>query len=191
MARFSGNPIKNPLFGNEYIPATDPSTGNDIAFTPLIITQFVANNMALANGSTNGLIDPGSYAKLLALDTQAQTNTRVGQLAEVAIPVFVSTPSNGTFAIYQHVCDVPWVLSFDYLYCSAGSTNVSITKNGVAIAGLTTNPATSVSAQFFVSGGSSNYTLNQGDVLGITFAGTTGNCANLYASIRANATIAP
>ena len=191
MARFSGDPVKNPLFGNEFIPCTDPLDGNDKSFTPIIITQFVASNMALANGSTNGLIDPTSYAKLLALDTQAQTNIRINQLAEVAIPVFFGAPSNGAFSIYQHCLDIPWVLALQNLMCSAGSTNVTITKNGVSIGGLTSNPCTSVAAQFAVSGGSTNYTFNNGDILGITFAGTTGNCVNFAASIKANATISP
>jgi hypothetical protein len=191
MARFSGNPLKNPLTGNEYIPATDPSTGNDISFTPLIITQFVAQNMQLAAGSSNGLIDPGSYAKLLALDTQAATNIRVAQLAEVSIPTFFSGPANGGFAIYQHVLDVPWALSFAYLVCSAGSTNVTVSIGGVAVAGMTNIPCTPVSGTFLVAGGSSNYTLYQTNSLTITFSGTTGNCANVALSIRANATISP
>jgi hypothetical protein len=189
MARLGDNPTKNPLTGNEGLAATDPSTGDDVSFTPLILATFCAQNIPLANGTSNGMIDGASYAKLLALDTQAETNTRVSQLAEVAIPIFISSPSNGFAAIYQHVCDVPWVLAFDQLYVSAGSTNVTVNKNGNAIAGLTSNPATTVANKYTGSDSAANMTLNQGDILGITLAGTTGNCANLYASIRANATI--
>lgn len=191
MARFGDNPLKSVLVGNEQIPAQDPSTGDDIQFTPLIITQFVMSNGGLANGSTNGLIDPLNYAKLLALDSQAQTNARVAQLSEEAIAAFFSVPTNGTFTIYQHVLDIPWVLALSKLIVSAGSTNVSILKNGVAIAGFTLNPATTVSGQYAVSGGSSNYTFAFGDVLALSFTGTTGNCANLAASIKAIATISP
>ena len=191
MGRFSGNPLKPTLAGNELIPATDPSTGNDIAFTPSILTQFVANNMAVASGTSNGLIDSASYAKLLALDTQAQTNVRVGQLAEVAIPIFFSAPVNGAYTIYQHCLDVPWVFALGNFFCSAGSTNVTVTKNGTAIPGFTSVPATSTPGQFPVSGGSSNYTLNAGDLLAVSFAGTTGNCVNLGISLKAKSTISP
>ena len=190
MARFSGNPIKNPLAGNEFMAATDASTNNDIAITPIIITQFVMQNGQVANGSSNGLIDATNYAKLIGLETQAQTNVRVAQLAEVAIPLFVAAPTNTSFAIYQHVCDVSWTLAFDYLYCSAGSTNVTLLRNGTAILGFTNNPATTTPATFTVAGGTGGYTFNQGDILGITFTGTTGNCANMFCSIRANANVA-
>lgn len=171
--------------------ATDPSTGSDVAITPLVITQFAQTHMSLAAGSTNGLIDPGNYAKLIALDTQAQTNIRVGQLAEVAIPIFFSAPANGAFSIYQHILDVPWVLERANFFCSAGSTNVTVLKNGVAIPGLTSVPATTVPAVFLVSGGSGNYTFGYGDVLSLSFAGTTGNCVNFGCGIKANATISP
>lgn len=192
MGRFSGNPPKGVLAGNECIPATDLSTGSDIVITPFVLAQFVMTYGQVANGSSNGLIDAANYAKLKALDTQAQTDTRVAKLAEVAIPIFFGgVLVDGSFSIYTHVLDIPWVLSFQQLLVSAGSTNVTLTKNGVAIAGLTTNPATTVTAQYPVSGGSSGYTFNQGDVLGITFAGTTGNAKNLAASVKANATIPP
>lgn len=189
MARFGDNPLKNPLTGNEVLAAQDPSTGNDIGITPLVITQFVGTHLAVANGSSNGLIDAAAYAKLLALYTQAQTDIRVSKLAEVAIPIFFAVPTNGTFAIYQHVLDIPWVFERANFMVSAGSTNVTILKNGVAIPGFTNIPAASVAAQYLVSGGSSNYTLNYGDTLSISFAGTTGNAANLAVGVKANATI--
>lgn len=191
MARFRDNPLKQTPAGNEFIPATDPSTGDDVSFTPLIITQFVATNMALANGSTNGLIDPAALAKLNALDTQAETDIRVAQLAEVSIPVFFGTPADGTFTIYQHCLDVSWMLALGYFLCSAGSTNVSVTKNGVAIAGLTNIPITTAASHFSVSGGSANYTYSLGDTLGLSFTGTTGNCRNAAISLKANSIISP
>ena len=189
MARFSGNPIKTPLTGNELLGATDPSTGSDVAITPLILTQFSAANTGVASGSSNGFIDPTNYAKLIGLDTQAQTNARVAKLSEVAIPTFFGAPANGTFMVYQHILDMAWTFSLCNLQVSAGSTNVTVLKNGVAIPGFTSIPATSVAAQYSVSGGSSNYTFNFGDSLSLSFAGTTGNCANLAASLKAIATI--
>lgn len=191
MARFSGNPVKNPLSGAELIPATDPSTGNDIAFTPTILTQFAQANMGVANGSTNGLMTGAMATKLAGLPTGASIAKQVEELAEVAIPVFISTPVNGSVNIYQHVCDVPWVLSFAYASMSAGSTNVTITKNGVNIAGFTNGSVTTSPTTFTGTDTPPNMTFSQGDTLGLTLAGTTGNAANMLLSIRANATISP
>lgn len=191
MARFSGNPVKSPLYGNESVPATDPSTTDDIQFTPTIITQFVAQNMQVANGSSNGLIDAASYTKLLALDTQAQTNTRVNQLAELAIPTFFSAPANGYFWIYQHVITTPWLLDAANTFCSAGTTNLTVLKNGTSLVGLSNMVVTTAARTYSVSvgTGSSNYTYNLGDVLGLSFSGTTGTCVNAAVSIGGTAVI--
>jgi hypothetical protein len=189
MARFSGNPTKNPLVGNELIPATDPSTSNDIAMTPLVITQFAQANMTIATGSTQGLISGSQADKLAGLPSNAQLSAEIAQLAEVAIPVFIAAPSNGSINIYQHVLDVPWILSFAYTQMSAGSANVSITKNNVNIAGFTNMGITSSAKTFTGTDTQANMTFNQGDLLGLTLSGTTGNAANMLLSIRANATI--
>lgn len=189
MARFSGNPVKNPLFGNESIPCTDPLDGNDKSFTPIIITQFVATNMQLANGSSNGLIDAASYAKLLALPTDAALASQLGELAQVAFPIFIAAPSNGSLTIYQHVLSVPWQLSLMTLFCSAGSTNVSFTKNGnpiVFVPSGTSCPATTVPSNQLAGDITPNLTFNGGDKLGIILSGTTGNCANLGISVLLN-----
>jgi hypothetical protein len=188
MARFSGNPIKSPLVGNEYIPATDPATTNDISFTPLIITQFVATNMALASGSTNGLIDGPNYAKLLALPSAAQLATDLGELGQVAFPIFIAAPSNGALTIYQHVLSVPWQVSSMTLFCSAGSTNVSFTKNGnpIVFVGGTSVPITTVSSTQIAGDTTPNETFQPGDKLGIILSGTTGNCVNVGISVLLN-----
>lgn len=191
MARFSGNLIKNPLAGNEIFPATDPTSGLDIGATPVILSSYVAQNLPLANGSTNGAMTGAQATKLNALPTAASLSKQIGELGEVAIPVFVATPTNGSISIYQHVLDVPWTLAFAYASLSAGSTNVTITKNGVNIAGFTSVAVGNTSTTMTGTDTPANMTFNQQDVLGFTLAGTTGGAANLLLSIRANATIAP
>ena len=189
MARFSGDPLKNPLTGNEFIPATDPATGDDVSMTPAIITQFVATTMQVANGSSNGLIDAANYAKLVALPTDAVLASQLGELAQVAIPIFIATPTNGTIVIYQHVLSVNWDIQTMELFVSAGSTNVQVQINGTPITFApfgTTNPAT-VTPQGNIA--SAPRTLHPGDQLGFAFSGTTGNAANLVASIYATATL--
>jgi hypothetical protein len=191
MARFSGNPVKNPLTGNELIPATDPSTNGDICMTPIEITQFVQANMGLAAGSTQGAISGPMADKLAGLMTQLQLVENLETLAEVAIPIFISSPTSGAINIYQHVLDTPWKLSFAYGKVSAGSTNVTITKNNVNIAGFTNGGVTTAGETFEGTDSFQNMTFNEGDTLGITLAGSTGNAANLMFSIRADAILNP
>lgn len=147
--------------------------------------------MGLAGGTVQGAMTGPQSDKLNALPTAASLSTQIGELAEVAFPIFVSAPANGTIVIYQHVLDVPWVLAFAYAAVSAGTTNVSIQKNGVNIAGFTNGSVTSSPATFTGTDSPENMTLNQGDTLGLALAGTTGGTANLRLSIRANGTIAP
>jgi hypothetical protein len=189
MARFSGDPLKNPLTGNEFIPFTDPNTGNDGSCNPSIITQFVATNMQLANGSSNGLIDGPDLAKLQALPTNATLSSQLGELGQVAIPLFIAAPTNGTVVIYQHVLSVNWNIQTMELFTSAGSTNVQLQINGTPITFApfgTTNPATTVPQSNIASG---SRTLHPGDQLGYALSGTTGNAANLVASIYATTTL--
>jgi hypothetical protein len=186
MGRFSGEPLKNPLTGNEFIPFTDPNTGNDGSCNPSIITQFVAENMQLANGSTNGLIDPADLAKLQALPTDATLASQLGELAQVAFPIFIAAPSNGTITIYQHVLSVPWLVKEMALFVSAGSTNIQLLKNGSPINFAPsghTSPVTTLTSTQIAGDTTPNETFNGGDTLGIALSGTTGNCANLVCSI--------
>lgn len=193
MARFSDDPLKNPLTGNEFIPATDPATDDDISMTPAIITQFVMTTGSLANGSSNGFIDAANYAKLIALPTDAALSSQLGELAQVSVPIFIAAPTNGTIVIYQHVLSVPWVIQEMVLFTSAGSTNVQLQINGTPITfapfGIT-NPATTGTATTTnIASNATGRTLHTGDQLGIAFSGSTGNVANLVASIGAVGTL--
>lgn len=189
MARFIDNPIKSPLVGNEEGALTDPTSMLDVGFTPATITQYAQLNMTLATGSTQGLVSGLNGDKIANLPTLAQLNSKIAQLAEVAIPVFVSAPVNGTISIYQHVCDVPWTLDFAYAALSSGSTNVTLTKNGASILGFTNANVGNTSTTITGSDTPANMTFHQTDVLALTLSGTTGGAANLRLSIRANATI--
>ncbi len=77
MARLGDNPIKNPLSGSEVGAATDPSTNDDIGWTPLTITQFAQQNMTLASGSTRGLISGPMADKLASLYTNSQIDGKI------------------------------------------------------------------------------------------------------------------
>ena len=187
MARLNANPIKTPLAGTEGGSLTDPSTGNDVGFTPLTITQFAQENMTIATGSTQGLI-PGAQADKLA---GLPSDTQLQELIEVAIPLFVSAPANGTSVIYTHVLDPDWEFVIAYGAVSAGSTNLTMAINGTPINGWNNVPILGAgTSNTFPTPLDASCDLPSGSSLSVTLAGTTGNCANLRFSMRAN-TILP
>lgn len=187
MSRFSDEPLKSPLAGNEFIPATDPTSGDDISFTPLIITQFAQAHMGIATGSTQGVVSGPNGDKLSALYTKGQLDGEFTDLKQVAFPIFVGTPSDGAVAIYQHVMALHWTLVSFVASVSAGSTNVAITINGVNVTGLAVIPVTTAGVGATASGAFPNQTLQVNDILGFTLSGTTGNCRNLRISMLINA----
>lgn len=189
MARFSDEPLKNPLTGTEVFAGTDLSTMEDIGTNALIITQFAQLNMTLASGSTQGLMSGSQSDKLNALFTQADINAVINDFAQVALPAFFGSPANGFLNYYYHAIGVAWVLLTGYAVVSSGSTNLTLAKNGTPLAGATSIPVTTTGGAFTITFAPVVSTLNQGDSLGVTFAGTTGNCANLIISLTANATI--
>jgi hypothetical protein len=191
MARLNSNPLKPVLLGNEGGSMTDPSTGEDVGFTPVTITQFSQRTMTLATGSSQGLVSGANGDKLSALPTASSISVQVGQLAEVAVPVFLASPVNGSVEIYQHVLDTPWELDFAYARIAVGSTNVTLLKNGTGIAGFSNQGVGTAMTTMVGSDSPANMTLNQEDVLGLSLSGTTGNAESMRLSIRANATITP
>jgi hypothetical protein len=190
MSRFSDEPLKTTLSGSERLAATDPSTGDDVGMTPLIIAQFVQANQTVATGSTQGVVTGPSGDKLLALPTNAQLVTEFNQLSEVAIPIFIGTPSTGFLSIYQHILDVPWQIALMASACGVGSTLLSIQKvasgsSAANIAGLTNIMAGTTTTISTASDTVANETLNYGDQLGISIGSTYGSAANFRCSIKA------
>lgn len=191
MARFSDEPIKNPLSGNEVIPATDPSNDMDCGMTPLIITAFAQEHMTVASGTSNGLISAAQIAKLDALNTQSENDAVTLQLAEVEIPIFIGSTTDGFIEIYSHGLAIPWLMVSMFNKVAAGSTNLTLTKNGTPMSGVTNVPITSAGVGSSFSGSPALITFNSNDLLGVTLAGTTGNCKNLIIGINAQAQITP
>lgn len=189
MGRLNANPLKSTLSGSEGWAATDPSSGNDVGLTAASLTTYAQSNMGLATGSSNGLVTGPNGDKLSALPTASTIASRFAQVGEVAIPIFVGSPGNGYVPLYTHVLDVPWVLSFAYASLTAGSTQLTLTKNQVAIGGFTQEWIGSGRRTLTASDTAPNLTLNQGDVLGISLGSTIGGAANMMISIRADETI--
>lgn len=182
MGRFSDNPLRSLLQGNEDIPFTDPNTLVDGAMTPVAITQFAQSTMAVATGTSNGLMSAAQATLLNSLYTAPEIDAKVAALAECAVPIFFADPVDGSASIYTHVLDQAWTFSFAFLQCSAGSTNLTVTSNGVPLGGLNNVPVTSVSSSVTVVAPNQ---LVDGSTLGITLSGTTGNCKNVAISLKA------
>ena len=186
MARLNANPIKSPLAGTEGGSLTDPTTGNDVGFTPLTITQFAQENMTIATGSTQGLIAGAQGDKLAGLPS----DTQLQELLEVAFPFFVGAPSNGTQVIYTHLLAADWLFDLAYGAVSAGSTNLTVSINGTPVNGWNNVPVLGVgTSNTYVTSQDASCNLISGSSVSVTLAGTTGNCANLRFSMRAQASL--
>ena len=190
MARVADNPVNNNPGANDPILSESLTTHDDQSLTPLVITQFAQQNMGLATGSSNGLVSGPNGDKLSGLETQAQFNIRISQLTDIALPIFIGAPVDGSIQIYQHIFLVPWLFGAAWTAVAAGSTNLTVTKNGVAIPGFTAISITTTPSIWAPSGPTAAYTFNDGDIMGLTFAGTTGNCVNMRFSLGVNAQIA-
>jgi hypothetical protein len=188
MARFSDNPTKSPLSGAEIIPATDPSTGNDIGITPVILQQFTQSAGGLASGSTNGLMTGPQSDKLNSLFNQTQFINCLNQLSGQAYPFFSGQPADGFIEIYQHVLQQPVNLNSVAAKCSAGSTNVVVMINGVAVTGLSFGISAGSTT---LSNATANFQLVNNSVVGFNFTGTTGNCRNVRITLLGTEILAP
>lgn len=183
--RFSGNPQKNPITGSELLPATDTSSGNDVAITPIVLTQFVQANMGLANGSTQGAVSGADGTKLSALRTKAQDDALLAQLGQIPFPVFIGTPVNGTIEIYRNVLNNSVVFDFMWFALSSGSTNLTVKIDGNPVNGFENINITTVSNGATAT---ANKTLASGSILALTFDASN-SPQNLRLSIKGNITL--
>lgn len=182
-ARFSDNPVKNPLQGNELIPGTDPDTDDDFSVTPEILTQFAQENMGLANGTTQGAMSGAQSEKLNDLYTRAELDAIIAQLGQFPFPVFIGTVVDGFIEIYRNVLGEPVVFDFMWFALSSGSTTLTVKIDGVAVTGWTNVAVTTA------SGGASataDKTLPAGSILGLEFSGSGGPPTNLRLTLKGN-----
>ena len=186
MARLNENPVKPALSGAEGMSATDPSTNLDVGVTPWTITQFVVQNGQLANGSNNGLMSGAQATQLAALPSPVAWGQFQALAKLTMLPAFfASPPSSGNVQFFinpfQNVIQNTIVCDDLYTLCSAGSTNIVFTVNGTPFGG-----STSVTTSKNYAPGPTGLNINPGDIVGVTFTGTTGNCANAIISLGAH-----
>lgn len=185
MARFSDNPLKNPLAGNEIVPGTDPSTTDDIGFTPDVLTQFVQENMGLASGSSQGAISGPDGDKLTALRTKAQDDAIFAQVAQIPFPIFIGTPVDGTIEIFRNVLDNDIVFDFMWYALSSGSTTLTILIDGTPITGWTNLPVTTASTGAVATAAK---TIPPGSILALQFASSS-SPQNLRLTLKGDLTL--
>lgn len=180
-ARLGDNPIKDPLVGNEEIAGTDPDTNSDFTTTPDILTQFVQENLGLANGSSQGAMSSAQYEKLEALYTRAELDVILAAHNQFPFPIFFGTVSDGFVEVYRNVLDQSVEFSFMWFQMSSGSSLLTVKIDGVAVTGWTGVPISTASGGAVAS---ANKTLPAGSVLGLEFAGSSGSPTNLRLTLR-------
>lgn len=172
MARFPDNPTKDPLDGSEIIPGTDTGTGDDIKFTPQVLANYVVNLLPIATGAQRGVVSGPNGDKLAALYSKAQIDALLAQLAQTLLPIFFGTAANGSVQLLVNNTANAIVLNAAAFACSVGSAVAAITIDGTPVTGLT---GMAVSATPGTAAASAANTLGVGQVLGITFTGSSGS----------------
>ncbi len=182
-ARLGDNPIKDPLAGNEKLAGTDPDTNVDFCVTPDILSQFIQENMGLANGSSQGAMSSEQSVKLDALYTRAELDVILAAHSQFPFPIFFGTVSDGFVEIYRNVLDEPVEFDFMWYQMSSGSSLLTVKIDGVAVTGWTGIPISTVSNGATATAAK---TLPSGSVLGLEFSGSGGSPANLRLTLKGN-----
>lgn len=182
MARFGDNPIANPVPANALIPFEDPTNDDDFCVTPAILTSFVQEHMALANGTNNGLMSGAQADKLNALYTKAQLDSFFTQLGQFPFPVFIASPVDGFIEVYQNVLGNEVVFDFMYFDLSSGSTFLTVKIDGVPVTGWTNVLITNVSGGAVATAAK---TIPPAGILGLEFSGS-GAPENLRVTMKGN-----
>lgn len=182
-ARFSDNPVKNPLAGNELLAGTDSNNDTDICVTPDILVQYTQDNMGLASGTSQGAMSGAQAEKLDDLYTRAELDGIIAQLGQFPFPVFFGTVSDGFVEVYRNVLDESVTFEFMWFQMSSGSSLLTVKIDGVAVTGWTSIPIGTVSDG--ASATAANV-LPSGSVLGFEFAGSGGSPTNLRLTLKGN-----
>jgi hypothetical protein len=168
-ARLGDNPIKDPLAGNERIAGTD------------ILTQYVQENLGLANGSSQGAMSSEQYEKLNDLYTREELDVILTAHNQFPFPIFFGTVSDGFVEVYRNVLDQSVDFDFMWFQMSSGSSLLTVKIDGVAVTGWTGVPISTVSGGAIATAAK---TLPAGSVLGLEFSGSGGSPTNLRLTLR-------
>ncbi len=145
--RFGDQPARSSLNGNEIIPFEDPNTDVDGSMTPVVITEFARQTMALASGSNRGLMSGSSAGKLSALRTNEENDALNAQLGQQSIPIFIGSVVDGEIEVFENLYTNEF--EFDRLAfgLSSGSTVLTVKIDGVPVTGwqsINVNPTRAV-----------------------------------------------
>lgn len=171
MARFSGNPLKNPLAGTEIIPATDVSvsTGNgapDVGITPNVLAEFVLGSFPLASDTGNGLMSSEDHSRLYDTYTKEENDAFNALFKKEAIGIYIGTVADGYIEFYSNVLDDLTIISAD-AKSDSGTVTAAVQIAGVSITGL---DAIAISSTKGTSTATAANALANGVSLGITFS---------------------
>lgn len=178
MARFSDNPLKSPLSGNELIPATDPSTSDDICITPEELIDYAQANIPIATATGNGLMGMTDYIRLYDTFTIEQINQKNAILKVELIGFYIGTVANGYIEFYCHLSN-DMVIQEAYFKCASGTVNCSVQIDGVTITGLGVIAVSSAGSRVAATALNA---LVSGHKVGLLFAANS-SCLGFYITI--------
>lgn len=178
--RFSDNPLQNPVTGTERIPATDTSTGSDVAIAPAALVAFTRSTMGGPNGSGDGLMSQAQSDKLDDLRTNAENDAINEQFQQIPFPIFIGTADDTVVTLYRNVLDNNVTLDYFYASCGSGETDVTLTIEGAPVTGMTSIGVGNTDVQAFATAAN---VLAPGDKLGLILSNGTG-AVNLFISLR-------
>jgi len=179
MARFSDNPIKSVLAGNELLPGTDPSSGDDICVTPDIFLTYCAQNLPLATATGNGLFTSSGFSRLFdETYTKDEIDAKNAILKVNVIGFFVGVVADGYLEFYCHL-DNDMTITEAFFKTSSGTVTASVQIDGVSVTGLANIAVTSAGQR--VAATALNF-LPSASKLGLLFA-TNAAALNFYVTI--------
>jgi hypothetical protein len=184
MARFGDNPVKSPLAGNELIPATDPSSGDDICLTPDILTDFALANFPLATSTGNGLMSSVEFNRIYDTYTIAEIDAKTDVLKIEPIGFYVGTVANGYIEFFCNLLE-PLTIVEAFFRTASGTVTCSVQIGGVSVTGLSAIAVTSAGQQ--VTATALNSMVN-GSKLGLLFASNS-SALGFYVTISVRRTV--
>jgi len=180
--RFGDQPARSALNGTEIIPFEDPSTNVDGSMTPVVITEFSRQTMALASGSNRGLMSGSSAGKLEALRTNDQNDALNTQLGQQSVPLFIGSLVDGEIEVFENLYTNPIEWDRMAFNLSSGSTVLTVKLDGVPVTGWQSINVTTTRAVATATG---NKTMAPYQVLSVQ-AAASDTPVNLALTLKGN-----
>lgn len=181
MARFANQPSINPLTSTCGLPGEDTSNNQDFFVGVDVLTQYVQEHMAVANGSSSGLMSGSSFQKLEDLRTRDEDDAIFAQFEQIIIPLFIPNPEDGTIEVMENVTDNDVYIERVGFGIGSGSAIMTVTIDSIPVTGMTNLDVGTPGAEDATAAN----LLEPGAILGLMFSSSGGAPTNLRVTFRA------